>query len=164
MKKALTAPSPALLLLLASLFLPACGEDDVGVPCGQCSSNGSACNHDVDCCSPLTCKNGSCVVPEAAVQTPLITSNALDCRSRLCLTYGDPNDEKRVPLCTKICESDDDCPSSGPRCPNNERFVCNVGVEIGALACCKMCICKYFVSSGAAPSSCSRITPNCPTL
>ncbi len=164
MKKALATPLAALLVLLASLLLSACGENDVGIPCGQCTSKGSPCKKDADCCSPLACQGGTCVVPEGASPTPQITSNALDCRSRLCLTYGDPNDDQRIPLCTKICESDDDCPSSGANCPGNERFVCRVGVEIGALACCKMCICKFFVGSDTAPSSCSGKTPNCPTL
>jgi hypothetical protein len=152
MKTALLAPLLALLVLTAgTLTLAGCGEDDVGIPCQKQGSS-----EPVDPTQPSD-------------QAPQITTNALDCRSRLCLSIGDTRDPQVRPLCTKLCESDSDCPDSGEACPQNEKFVCTVTVATTALACCKMCVCKYFLggkdpNSGSTAASCARITPNCPQL
>ena len=152
MKTALFAPLLASLILVAgALTLTGCDEDDVGIPCA--SQTGTT-------------------APEPGQpsdQAPQITTNALDCRSRLCLAIGDTSDTQVRPLCTKLCDSDSDCPDSAQACPQNEKFVCTVTVATTALACCKMCVCKYFLggkdpNSGATAAACARITPNCPQL
>lgn len=150
-RPALSSLLAILMLTAGGLTLAGCDEDDVGIPCA--SQTGS-------------------VAPEPgqpSEQAPQITTNALDCRSRLCLAIGDTSDTKVRPLCTKLCEEDSDCPDSADACPENEKFVCTVTVATTALACCKMCVCKYFLAgkdpnSGATAAACSRITPNCPEL
>ncbi len=149
MKKALVAPILAALIALPVLFLAGCANDDVGIPCksGEVPAGTGGGTGESD-------------------QTPQVTSNALDCRSRLCLAIGDRSDTSVRPLCTKICESDGDCPDSGDACPKGEKFVCRVAVVTGGLACCKMCICNAFINNKSLTSTtvCDTITPNCPQL
>jgi len=145
MKKALAAPLFLAVSFFSFFLIVACEDDDVGIPC-QLSE------------VPAETQSSS--------DEPRINLQALDCRSRLCLSLGDQQ-KKATPQCTKICEKDEDCPQSGATCPNDEKFVCIATVQTGALACCKMCVCRYFLSETnetAASSSCQNITPNCPKL
>jgi hypothetical protein len=141
-------PALALLLFATPLVLAGCEEDDVGIPCGKA---GEAPAPD----------------PQGGPAAPQITTNALDCRSRLCLSIGDKSDALVRPLCTALCEEDSDCPDSAEACPKGEGFRCTVTVQTTALACCKRCVCKYFLAGkdpGATATACSKITANCPKL
>lgn len=98
-----------------------------------------------------------------------VQSQAVDCRSRLCIyVVGDSNSK---PLCTAICETDDDCPKydegRAHLCPDD--FVCVVGMTSGALKCCKMCVCKAYLPNlesyrDRMDETCAGFTPNCPEL
>jgi hypothetical protein len=151
MKRFLT-PLTASLLFSALVFsapgLMACNDEDVGVLCktGDVSSGGGT-------------------------SSKILITGALDCLSRLCYLKGDVSDA--TAQCTKICETNDDCPESGINCPNNERYVCVVGKEVigedstSSLGCCKICVCKAFVSDDEIknpPGECAGKTPNCPKL
>lgn len=136
------------LLILASLFgmllafAPGCDVEDVGIPC---------------------------TVGKISADIPIqLNEQALQCRSRLCIYMKATNAQS---LCTKICEKDDDCPQAGEINTCTEGFACRYGTSVGGLSCCKMCVCRKFLSSGEGTieSSCKKkvgegFSPDCPEL
>lgn len=139
MRKVL-APIAALLTVLALAGLVACEDEDVGVPCTMTGAIGA--------------DGGT----SGAAQ---VNPQAMDCRSRLCLSYGGRA------LCTKICDDNDECPDETPAC--KEGFVCVPATETTKLACCKMCVCKKYVvgtDAGVGTSTYCQQHPNnnCPKL
>jgi hypothetical protein len=121
------------------LLLPGpsgCGEDDVGVPC-QLNETSSA----------------------DAVQVNL---QAFDCRSRLCIAYGDQ--ERTPPLCTRICDDGDDCPDASESCPAG--FACIHATNTGNAACCRMCVCRGLLPDSEAAAldvhCAAHPNPRCP--
>jgi hypothetical protein len=146
MKKALVAPlvAPVLFVLVCTVALFACPEDDVGVPCKM---------------NIISSDDGG-----ISSQGATVNAQGLDCRSRLCLYVGGVREA--IPQCTRICDNDDDCPDPTDTC--KEGFTCQSLIKVGALKCCKMCVCKRFVNIGdggaSGSASCANITPNCPKL
>ena len=142
MRKAL-APFVAALTLAAAIFIIACEDEDVGVPCNVTAA--------------ATADGGSTGASQVDPQS-------MECRSRLCLLYGGTSEKA---MCTKICDDDDDCPDSTDTC--TEGFTCIYALEATKLACCKMCVCRKSVvgnDAGAAISSYCEQNPNqnCPNL
>lgn len=141
--KNLLAPIFVVAIVLGVVALFACAEDDVGIPCEIAN-----------------------IDPDAGSSSSQVNGQAMDCRSRVCLFYSGSGSR---PMCTKTCDKDSDCPGPGEieTCPNNERFVCVPAVQTGSLKCCKMCVCKAFVSEEARKkleSDCASVSTNCPKL
>jgi hypothetical protein len=135
--KRLLAPLFALLIVVSVIGLLACEDEDVGIPCQMTQTL------------------------DAGTSSAQINPQAMDCRSRLCLLYG----SGASPLCTRICESDGDCPDETEKC--KEGFTCIPALDTTKLACCKMCVCKKFVAGegGSTSSYCEQNpNPNCPDL
>ena len=156
MKKRLTIPCLALLLGCLAL-IGACSELDVGAPCAAGEDD--------------TTGTGSVT----GTSQSTINKQALDCRSRLCIKYK----ETSQPLCTKICDDDDDCPEAGDveTCAQVDnggnvsysRFKCVVATtSTSTLKCCKMCVCELELTKDyeAKQTYCDTqgITPDCPEL
>lgn len=139
----LLPPLLAALTIVALVGMLACEEEDVGVPCQMRSFVGT---------------------DGGAAGTAQIESQAMDCRSRLCLHFGGVEESRS--LCTRICDNDGDCPDGTETCPNG--FTCIPATETTKLACCKMCVCKRFVvgsDAGTSVSSfCRNYTATCPKL
>jgi hypothetical protein len=135
------AATIALCLLISS----GCRDDNVGEPCEL---------------RPPSCAASD--QSESAQSAPAYRYPAPECTSGLCLAMGDRSDSLVRPLCTKLCDSDSDCPASADTCPKGERFVCVFTVQTTALACCKMCVCRYFIGKDmeATATACQKIT--CP--
>jgi len=106
---------------------------------------------------PAGTVGASCTITGAGGQTKMFVPSASDCQTAGCLYYG-----AGVPLCTKICASDADCPPGTTTCPGG--FGCGVPFVTTMLACCKMCICRDYLPGGTPPnpSYCQTVTPNCP--
>lgn len=141
MKKLLIMPALAALLALAAVPLLACEDEDVGIPCSISAGSG-----------------------DAGTTGTKVNSQALDCRSRLCI-YAPA--AKSQPLCTRICENEDDCPEAGDIETCKAGFACVVAQTVGSLKCCKMCVCKEYlkgVDAGSATAACANYTPDCPEL
>lgn len=144
MKKALAPVLAALSVLTIVILIIACEDEDVGIPCkmegaGDAGTSGSS----------------------------QINPQAMDCRSRLCLLYGGVSESK--PMCTTICDSDDDCPGEDDvdTCPGG--FKCIPAIETGTLRCCKMCVCERFTTgtdagAGISAQCNTNPNPNCPDL
>jgi hypothetical protein len=131
----------ALVALLALLLLAVagCQSSDVGIPCKMQTSSGDT------------------------TQGAQINAQGLDCETRLCLYVGGV--KEAIPQCTKICGEDGDCPGSSDLCADG--FRCVALLQTGALKCCKMCVCKKFLSTTADVGSstvCANYTANCPSL
>jgi hypothetical protein len=74
---------------------------------------------------------------EPAEYETVISSQSLDCTSRLCLQQaGDAN-----ALCTAQCDSDDDC-LGDPSTPCTTGFACEIVAEVGPYAGESMCVCR----------------------
>jgi len=143
------ALSLGFVLLVATGFgamlLSGCEDEDVGIRCDSAGTQGGA--------------GGA----------GLIISQALECRSRLCVfKEGVTN---AVPRCTKVCEENSDCPDEGPNC--TEGFVCRVGsiTKLAGTRCCKLCICKDDLSASerqrdtqAETCAAEGIEPLCPNI
>ena len=130
---------PPLFAALVLVCLSACEPEDVGVPCKMASSL------------------------EPGTSSAQINPQAMDCRSRLCLLYGGLDESK--PLCTRICKDNGDCPDETDTC--KEGFTCIPATETTKLACCKMCVCKRFVTNtgGSISTFCDQNPPsNCPDI
>ncbi|PID38467.1 MAG: hypothetical protein CSB49_05300 [Proteobacteria bacterium] len=128
--------APVLMLLLTAP-LAGCLEDDVGV---------------------------RCELKLADPEKPTTSYNfqALDCESRLCLSF---KEGAAGPRCTIPCESDDDCPSD--EVSGCKKFVCRVGLLTGTNKCCKFCVCR--VDAGDTDEdakTCAQqgISPQCPNI
>jgi hypothetical protein len=124
------------------LVLGGCGSPDVGVICNVSGGGGDA---------------GS------GGSSTFLNSQSLDCRSRLCILFRTADRA----LCTRICQSNDDCPGPNevPTCEPG--FSCVVGTTSGSLKCCKMCVCNKYTGStdaGGSTTVCDNFTPNCPEL
>ena len=133
--KNLVAPLFALLLVASLVGLLACEDEDVGLPCQITNAVDAGTAH--------------------------ISLQAIDCRSRLCLRFGEEN----KPMCTKTCDSDGDCPDGdGKWCKTG--FRCIVATETTKLSCCKMCVCKDGISPDySEPIVCKdNPNPDCPDL
>ena len=149
MIKALAAPPLVAILCLSSLGLSGCSTDDVGYPC-QLSAAAST-----------TTSTGA--------KTAVVVTNALDCLSRLCVRPT-TSMTTAAGLCSKVCESDDDCPGANDACKSQggtaQPYVCRVVKETGGLACCKMCVCSAFVAgtTDTTTATCANATPTCPKL
>lgn len=143
--KALAAP---LLVAFLALVVSGCANEDVGVPC------------QLPGVTPGTTPGTG--TGSGALQ-PIVVTNALDCLSRLCVRPG-TTDPGVKPLCTKLCDSDDDCPDSGDTCPKGERFVCEIIQVTGGLKYCKMCVCQAFLTGERNNVVPAGVEPNCPKL
>jgi hypothetical protein len=114
----------------------------------------------------VACEDDDVGVPCASggsgTQGRTVTTNATDCLSRICIRWTGNAD----PQCTKVCESNDDCPSTSDYCSRG--FRCIVGRDFGSLRCCKMCICEDNMTpdeiDGKSSNDCDNYTPNCPKL
>ncbi len=142
MKKALYLLTLSSLFILFIAVLTGCEPEDVGIPCDVGKIN-----------------------TDIPIQ---LSEQALQCRSRLCIRIKATSARS---LCTKICQDDDDCPQAGDISTCNEGFACRYGTSVGGLGCCKMCVCKKFLSTGASTieSSCKEkiskgFAPDCPEL
>jgi hypothetical protein len=111
-------------------------------------------------------------VPDAGVSTettPVFNKQALSCESKLCLLYNIENPVDAVPICTRSCTTDSDCPADPVgACQNvtgSERaFVCRIAdpVTEDDFRCCKMCVCADWVADiDTDPSAavCQGVTP-----
>lgn len=139
-----TAVTLATLALVGLMSLAGCDDDDVGVLCSG---------------------------PRGGDDTgsSFLISQSLECRKRLCvLKEGATNPKSR---CTRVCESDGDCPEEGPNC--NEGFLCRVATQVNILGlqCCKLCICMDDLSleereRDVQEQACKEqgIEPKCPKL
>jgi len=138
MKKLLPPFFAALIIILSLVTLVACEDEDVGIPCQMTTAL------------------------DGGTGSAQINSQAMDCRSRLCLLYGGLAESK--PLCTRVCDDDGDCPDETESC--TEGFTCIPATETTRLACCKMCVCKRFVTEGASVSAYCQQHPaeNCPDI
>ncbi|MFH1132816.1 MAG: hypothetical protein V1754_15895 [Pseudomonadota bacterium] len=123
------------------LVMGACEEEDVGIEC-QMAGIGDG-------------------------KKTLIDAQALDCRSRLCLYWGNSQDKEKA-FCTQTCKTESDCPDETVGCPEGYGYACRYGMNVGdALRCCKVCVCKRDVSDEEDPyRGVCEINPNnkCPTL
>jgi len=140
MKKLLVVPVHVAALSMSLVVLIACEDEDVGIPCniGGGSFDGGG--------------------------QIRVNSQALDCRSRLCIFYPAATAQS---MCTRICENEDDCPEAGEIETCEPGFSCVVGQTVGSLKCCKMCVCKKYltgVDAGGAAAACAGFTPDCPEL
>jgi hypothetical protein len=140
MKNLLVIP----VLTAALMGVGACGSPDVGI---ICQVSGSSADGGIGSSSTF------------------LNSQSLDCRSRLCILYRSADKA----MCTRICQSNDDCPGQGevPTCEPG--FQCVVGTTSGSLRCCKMCVCAKWTSAfvdggGGSTTGCEGVTPNCPSL
>lgn len=129
---------PLLIFVLIALGLAACEPEDVGVPCKMTTAL------------------------DAGTSSAQINPQAMDCRSRLCLLYGGLAESR--PLCTRVCKDDGDCPDETETCKDG--FKCIPATETTQLACCKMCVCKRFITEGSSVSTyCEQNPPkNCPDI
>ena len=95
-----------------------------------------------------------------------ITSGALDCVSRLCLSVPLetvlPPDSEHKPLCTGECTKDSECDRVSVS-PCQLGFTCAVPMAVGPFCCKKMCICRDYliVPEGgiADPPACDPDNP-----
>ena len=105
-------------MLFSVAPLAGCLKDDIGVRCDD---------------------------PRADSESTSTTINlqALDCESRICLSFGDGMKGAR---CTVPCTSDSDCPGGTVAgCPT---FVCRVALRVGGAKCCRFCVCQPDGDSG----------------
>ncbi|MCC6747682.1 MAG: hypothetical protein IT371_08500 [Deltaproteobacteria bacterium] len=134
MKRSLPALLLPALIAILSGAATGCADSDTGLPC-EASTTGT--------------------------DTVIITQ-ALDCRSKLCMRYGATGS---TPMCTKSCAQDSDCPDATDTCAQGFKCVHSVGV--GTLKCCKMCVCRRFISGDTDPlaNSCANVSnEKCPSL
>ena len=103
-------------------------------------------------------------------------TNAADCPSRLCIkpavqpgVASDPNILDTGPYCTVECNSDSDCNGQTRDFSNANDTRCRVGYTCaipfgeGKLCCKKLCLCRDFFPTSAAPivpSVCSGDSSN----
>ncbi|MCB9555079.1 MAG: hypothetical protein H6707_03170 [Deltaproteobacteria bacterium] len=138
-RRTLAAPAFALAVCVAfaSTWFSGCEDDDVGLPCNV----------------------GDTTAPKGID----IDSASNDCRSRICIRYDSPSARR---LCTKPCETSDDCPDSTPACPGG--FTCVIGETVpGGLQCCKLCVCRTHVPAGDTDpqaASCQGKPVTCPNI
>ena len=128
----------AVATLLGLSGLAACEPEDVGVPCRAVATGEGDTESGAD-----------------------VNSSAMDCRSRLCLFYGGLAES--IAMCTRVCGNDGDCPNKTDSC--TEGFTCIPATRVGSIPCCKLCVCKRFVtgSNAAVVSYCEQNPPqNCP--
>ena len=94
-----------------------------------------------------------------------VTSPALNCVSRLCLSIpvetgvslpGEPLDEG-TGLCTGECSKDSDCDRVSVS-PCQTGFVCDIPMSVGPFCCKRMCMCKDFIN---VPDAGRPIPPGC---
>ncbi len=139
MKKLLIGSASALFAATLLFGLDACSEEDIGVPCEIPETEG---------------------IEEPGV---LFNFQALECRSRICMKGAGVSAHHR---CTRVCESDDDCPSDGiGTC--GSAFKCRYGKIVGRIGCCKVCICGDDVGpTDPLEATClsSPANENCPTF
>lgn len=149
--KRLTATRPTAvfgilaLLTVGTTLLAGCDDDDVGVLCESSETSSEEDSSD------------------------FVITQSLECKQRLCiLKEGAADPQAR---CTRVCESDGDCPGKGPNC--DEGFLCRVGTQLNILGlqCCKLCICKGDLSleereTDLQAQQCEEagIKPSCPSL
>ena len=129
------------IVVLAVCSALACEVEDVGVPC---KTSLQAINH-------------------ADTSWPKVNARANDCRSRLCIRFG----PEQQGLCTRACETADDCPDATPAC--EQGFSCAVGVatEGAGPTCCKLCICRSALADPEQDSDalfCQDRQPRCPSF
>ncbi len=142
MRKAVYLLTTSSLFVLLLATLPGCEPEDVGIPC-----NVGKINENI----PIQ-----------------LNEQALQCRSRLCIYIKSTSSQS---LCTRICKEDKDCPGVDEISTCPQGFACRFGTSVGGLSCCKMCVCKKFLSAGKSTieSSCQEkiskgFTPDCPEL
>ncbi len=141
MKKLLSLTLLAIAVALPFALLPACGDEDTGIPCTVPQRSG-----------------------DAGAGGIIVNSQSLMCRSRLCIYFPAASAQA---LCTRICSSEDDCPGANEIETCSTGFACIEAQSVGSLKCCKMCVCKKFiqgVDAGGSSSACQNFTPNCPEL
>lgn len=146
MKKLPLVPALIAILFMSLVVISACEDVDVGIPCQIGAGAGTG--------------TGSGTGTTVGAQ---VNKQALDCRSRLCIKYS----QTAQPMCTRICETDDDCPSKGEIDTCKSAFKCVVGQKVGGLKCCKMCVCEtdLTASKDADATYCSKeAAPDCPEL
>jgi len=102
----------------------------------------------------------------AAGTSATINPEALECPSRVCLLPGMERSTDTQSLCTKDCESDDDCSDAetGPKGNATDHhcetgFACVIPTTVGDFCCRRMCACKDFLNINPAigyvpPASC----------
>lgn len=79
------------------------------------------------------CDLGEVPKPDVTV----ISSQSLDCASRLCVQESGAPDA----LCSAACETDEDCVGD-PATPCATAFTCAVVTEVGPFAGQPMCVCR----------------------
>ncbi|MCK5799922.1 MAG: hypothetical protein KAI47_22180 [Deltaproteobacteria bacterium] len=134
MRRVLSAAIAFAALLLIFAPLSGCLQDDIGVHCDLV----------VDPENPSTQFN----------------LQALDCESRVCLSYQTGS---AGPRCTLPCKDDSDCPSDGVAgCP---KFVCRIGQVVGSIKCCKFCVCDTDADANDnLTKACSGVGAQCPNI
>jgi lysozyme len=92
----------------------------------QCHVEQASCSVDTDCCSPLTCQNGSCEAPVCAVKWGACTSSSGCCSGLSCLTWTPSGQSAGTYCCEAVgasCTSGRDC-CGGSLCSANGVCLC----------------------------------------
>ena len=104
-----------------------------------------------------------CFIADAGVDEitqARISSGAVDCISRLCLSVPTevgvvlPAGSEETPLCTGGCSSDSDCDRVSVS-PCQSGFTCRIQMSVGPFCCRKLCVCKDFFNvpdAGVSPT------------
>jgi hypothetical protein len=105
------------------------------------------------------------VLTDAGASQAVYNAQALECPSRICLKPIVQTENKNVhteAFCSAECSKDSDCDgelrdssnTDDKRCETG--FVCGIALEVGALACKKLCLCKDFLEAGTmkTPAAC----------
>ena len=123
------------------------------------------------------CDIGTTAAGGTSGQFATLSSPALECPSHICLLPGAEKDPRSLaqmnegvpgtgPLCTAICESNEDCEdgekanegnTADKRCRGG--FACAWPTTVGAFACQRMCVCTDFVTP---PMGGFKKPMNCP--
>ena len=128
MKIKLAAITLALAACISGIIVTSCGADDVGIPC--------------------VLKG---LPAQLDVKKTITNSQAMDCRSRICMLFSSKTTSDAV--CTTTCDDDGDCSDahSGDQTSCQQGFICRIASTVtGNLPCCKICVCKDRYSDTAA--------------
>ena len=109
----MTLRAPISLLVASALALGAlgCHSDGLYDPCplsnsikdacGKASSEGQSCDESDDCQGGLTCIEGTC--SDGTAYSCVVAEHPF-CLERICASW-----QGAAPVCSRACESDDDC-------------------------------------------------------
>jgi hypothetical protein len=110
------------------------------------------------------CELGTTPLGGSTGSIATVSSPALECPSHICLLLGAEKDPRSAaqmaagvsgtgPLCTALCESNEDCEdgekanenlAADKRCRGG--FACAWPTAVGSFACQRMCVCTDFVT------------------